>query len=174
MTGPLLSADEIRELLVELGSRLAADGIEGRLFVVGGAAMALAYSRERVTRDVDAIFEPKTVVYDAATALAAERRIPPDWLNDSVKELVPALADGGVTVAFSAPGITVQVAGPEYLFAMKAFAARVETDGEDLRTLAGVLGVRSVEQAMEIVVRHYGAARLSPKTGLLLEELFGS
>lgn len=173
MSGPLLSADEIRDLLTDLGARLAADGIEGRLFVVGGAAMALAYNRERVTRDVDAIFEPKSVVYDAATRLATERKLPPDWLNDSVKGLVPDISDRAVTTAFSAPGIAVQVAGPEYLFAMKAFAARVETDGQDLRTLAGILGISSAGQALTIVERYYGASRLSPKTALLLEELFG-
>jgi hypothetical protein len=59
MGSPLFDADQIRALLVELGQRLDARGIEARLFLVGGAAMALAFSRRRVTRDLDAVFEPK-------------------------------------------------------------------------------------------------------------------
>jgi len=48
---PLLDAAGIRELLVELGLRLDARGARARLFLVGGAAMALSFRRDRVTRD---------------------------------------------------------------------------------------------------------------------------
>lgn len=40
--GPL-DRDAIAEAFRELGQRLAAEGSQGELFVVGGAAMALAY-----------------------------------------------------------------------------------------------------------------------------------
>ena len=33
------------------------------MFLVGGAAMVLAYNRNRSTRDLDAVFEPKTAVH---------------------------------------------------------------------------------------------------------------
>ena len=36
------------------------------MFLVGGAAMALAYSTSRVTRDLDAMFEPESLVYEMA------------------------------------------------------------------------------------------------------------
>jgi hypothetical protein len=36
------------------------------MFVVGGAAMALAYDATRVTRDVDARFVPHGIVLDEA------------------------------------------------------------------------------------------------------------
>jgi hypothetical protein len=42
----------------KLGARLAANGIEARLFLVSGAALALAFGRRRITRDLDAVFEP--------------------------------------------------------------------------------------------------------------------
>jgi hypothetical protein len=41
-----------------LGERLARRGVVADVFVVGGAAMALAYDASRVTRDVDARFLP--------------------------------------------------------------------------------------------------------------------
>lgn len=69
-SGPLIGADQIRMLLLELGRRLDSRGIEARLFLVGGAAMALAYNRDRVTRDLDAVFEPKQEIYAEAARMA--------------------------------------------------------------------------------------------------------
>ena len=108
-----------------------------------------------------------------AAELARERGLPGDWLNDAVKGLLPDRSppvEGYGT--FSADGIHVGVASPEYLFAMKAQAARVETDGEDLRRLAEVLDIASASAALDLVERFYGPERLRPVTHLLLEELF--
>jgi predicted nucleotidyltransferase len=167
---PLLDADQIRLLLTDLGARLADRGIEARLFLVGGAAMALAFSRRRITRDLDAVFEPKREIYEEAGKLARERGLPEDWLNDGVKGLLPdKVAPIEGTSSFSAPGIRVGVASAEYLFAMKAMAARQEADGDDLRTLAAALQIKDVKQALDLVERFYGAGQLTMKTQLILE-----
>ena len=166
----LLDADRVRSLLTELGARLAVRGIEGRMFLVGGGAMALAFSRRRVTRDLDAVFEPKREIYDEAALLAREHRLPEDWLNDAVKGLLPdKVAPVEGTASFSAPGLHVGVASAEYLFAMKAAAARQETDGADLILLADTLGITTTAQALDLVERFYRPERLSAKTQLLLE-----
>jgi hypothetical protein len=169
---PAFDADQVRSLLIELGERLDARGIEGRLFLVGGAAMALAFSRDRVTRDIDAVFEPKMEIYAEAARLGQERGLPDDWLNDGVKGLLPdqaAPVEG--TASFATPGLYVGVASAEYLFAMKAQAARQETDGDDLRRLAAVLGIDSLDAALELVERFYGRGRLQLKKQLLLEDI---
>ena len=169
---PLLDATRIRSLLIELGARLSARDIEARLFLVGGAAMALAYHRERVTRDLDAVFEPKSEIYAEAALMAAEHGLPDGWLNDAVKALLPDRStpvEGAGT--FSADGIHVGVASAEYLFAMKAQAARIETDGDDLRTLAAHLGLRSSAEALPLLDRYYSPERLRPVTRLLLEAI---
>ena len=62
MTGALLGRTQITALITALGQRCADHGIEVEMFLVGGAAMALSHSRERRTRDLDAIFEPTTLV----------------------------------------------------------------------------------------------------------------
>src|SRR4051812_40216721 len=59
----LLTRDEILALLDALAADLRGRGHHGDLFLVGGAAMALAYDTRRATRDLDAVFEPKQVVY---------------------------------------------------------------------------------------------------------------
>lgn len=172
MSDPLLDGERVRELLHELGARLTLRGIEGRMFLVGGAAMALAFSRRRITRDLDAVFEPKNEIYDEAGAMAREQGLPDNWLNDAVKGLLPdRMPPVEGTASFSAPGLHVGVASAEYLFAMKAMAARQETDGDDLRLLAAELGISTPQQALDLVERFYAPARLSAKTELLLEGL---
>ena len=45
-------------------------------FVVGGAAMALAYDAARVTRDVDAAFKPHGIVLEEARNVADDLGLP--------------------------------------------------------------------------------------------------
>ena len=68
MRRPFLSRDDILDALHAIADRLAGQGIDGRIYVVGGAAMALAYQRDRVTRGVDAVFAPSDAVRAAAAA----------------------------------------------------------------------------------------------------------
>ena len=49
----LFSRDQILSLLDALGTELELGGHRGDLFLVGGAAMALAYDTRRATRDLD-------------------------------------------------------------------------------------------------------------------------
>lgn len=157
-------ADEIRELLTELGARLVRRGVEARIFVVGGAAMALAYSQERLTRDIDAVFEPAAVVREEAAKIADERGLPDDWINDGVKGFMPdKVKNPPEATGFSVPGISVGIATPEYMLAMKASASRLEADEDDLRKLVHLARVRSVDHALEIVEKHYDRRLLTPK-----------
>jgi len=45
----------MKALLAELDERLRARKVAASVYVVGGAAMALAYGRDTVTPDIDAI-----------------------------------------------------------------------------------------------------------------------
>lgn len=170
--GELLGRARIVEVLTELGRRLDRQGVHAEIYVVGGGAMALAYNRERVTRDIDAIFEPKATVYAEARRMADELGLPPDWLNDGVKGFLPASSDPRARTVLTAPGVSVGVASAEYLFAMKAAAARIEEDTEDLRLLAVELGITSADQALALLERFYERARLTVKSQLVLEALF--
>lgn len=49
------------------------------MFIVGGAAMALAYSNRRITKDIDAVFEPKAMIYESAAKVAEQLGLPDDW-----------------------------------------------------------------------------------------------
>lgn len=168
----LLDREEIESLLRDLGDRLEAQGVQGRLFVVGGAAMALAYGRGRATQDVDAVFEPKDVVYAAARDVARDRGLAEDWLNDAVKGFLLG-SDPDASTHLDEPGLRVEVASPRYLFVLKALAARVDRDAADLVTLFRLCGFSDVEDALQHVERHAPSALLQPKTEFLLRELLG-
>jgi hypothetical protein len=111
---------ELERAFTLLGGKLVRPG------VVGGAAMALAYDANRVTRDVDAMFVPHGVVLDEARAVAAELGLPPWWLNEQASVYVSGKEDPGRRRVFDHPGLRVMVASPEHIFAMKALAARAD------------------------------------------------
>ncbi|HEY8717979.1 DUF6036 family nucleotidyltransferase [Pengzhenrongella sp.] len=146
--------DQIRELLTELGRRLSAQGVAGRLYIVGGAAMALEFDTRRTTRDVDALFHPPTTVAAQAAAMATELSLPGGWLSDAVRPFIPLPDDDPVSL--DVVGLQVAVSSPANLLAMKMAAGRPQ-DLTDLAVLFGHLKITRPEQAVDIALRMYGA-----------------
>jgi hypothetical protein len=72
----LLGRAELERAFTALGERLARRGVVADVFVVGGAAMALAYDATRVTRDVDARFVPHVIVIEEARRVADDLGLP--------------------------------------------------------------------------------------------------
>lgn len=141
------------------------------MYVVGGAAVALAFDERRSTRDIDAVFEPKQLVYEAAHEMAAEMGLPPGWLNDAVKGFL-AGDDPGATRVLEVPGLRVSTASPRMLLALKVLAHRVGEDEDDVRLLAHDLGVTSAAEVLAIAADIYGD-RLDAAARFFVEELFG-
>lgn len=167
----MLDREHLLALLGDLAAELHARGIRGEMFVVGGAAMALAYRARRATKDVDAVFEPKIAVYEAARRVAQARGLDGDWLNDAVKGFLPG-PDPGASVLFEQPGLAVRVASPRYLLVMKVLAARVERDEDDICRLFELCGLQTAREGLDLVVATYPSALIQPRVQYLLEELF--
>lgn len=160
--GPELDASRINGLLGTLSARLAERGESAQLFVVGGAAMALAYDRTRSTRDLDAAFEPSPVVREAAATVAAENGLEEDWLNDAAKGFMPG-ADTGARTVYESENLLVQVPSPQYLLAMKVHAGRTEKDIEDAVLLYRIAGYTSADQVTDLLERTYPPRLLLPR-----------
>jgi predicted nucleotidyltransferase len=167
------SQASIRSALGALGEELTSRGIRGQIFIVGGAAMALAYSTRRVTRDIDAVFEPKSAIYDAAAKVAEDLGLPGDWLNDAVKAFMPG-DDEHARAVPDIGGIEVTTASPRYLLAMKLMAMRFGEDDEDIEILLRECGLTDVDEALALVKHLYPLQDPPPKTRFFLEELLGS
>jgi hypothetical protein len=162
----------ILQALECLGEELTSEGVRAQIFIVGGAAMALAYSTRRVTKDVDAVFEPKQTVYLAAAKVAEELGLPEDWLNDGVKGFMPGPDDAPRPV-LATEGIEVTAASPRYLLAMKLMAMRFGEDDEDIAILLDECDIDSADGALDVLKRLYPRLEPPAKTRFFLEELLG-
>jgi hypothetical protein len=170
--GQSLSREQIVAALSALGAQLQAQGVRGQIFIVGGAAMTLAYSERRLTRDIDAAFEPKAVIYEAAARVSRDLNLPQDWLNDAVKGFMPG-PDQSARPIPEIAGIEVSVASPQYLLAMKLLAMRIGEDDDDIKVLLRECGITTAEEAVALVERMYPQGQPLPKTRFWLEEYFG-
>jgi len=72
----LLNREKLEQAFTALGERLVRRGVVADVFIVGGAAMALAYDATRATRDVDSLFVPHGIVLDEARNVAEELGLP--------------------------------------------------------------------------------------------------
>lgn len=168
MTKPLLDRRQLIAVFEDLAADLERRGVRAEVFLVGGAALALAYNTRRTTRDVDAIFEPKNTVYAAARAVADRHGLPEDWLNDAVKGFLHG-HDPDASPVLDKPGLRVDVASPRYLLAMKLFAAR-EEDVDDILLLYKLCGFRTVAEGLDLVEASYPGRQIPVRVQYLLEE----
>ena len=167
------SAARILSALQALGDELGRQEIRGQIFIVGGAAMALAYSTRRVTKDIDAAFEPKSAIYAAAEKVAETHGLPADWLNDAAKAFMPG-KDPHARPLPDIKGIEVTTASPRYLLVMKLMAMRFGEDDEDIEILLGQCDIHDTQEALDLLKDMYPAKQPPAKTRFFLEELLGS
>jgi hypothetical protein len=161
---------EIVAALTALGAVLDRRGVRGEMYVVGGAAIALAYDNRRSTRDIDAVFEPKAAIYEAAAEVSEQLDLPPGWLNDAVKGFLGG-DDPRAAPVLDVPGLRCLAASPRMLLAMKVLAHRVGEDEPDVRLLAGELGLASAREVLAVAEEVFGD-RLDPAARFFVEELF--
>ncbi len=167
-----MTQEQILRAFQALNDELAREGVKGEVGVVGGAAMVLAFNARESTRDVDAVFEPSGKVRAAAMRVAEAQGLPVDWLNDAAKGYMPPDTQPR-SILLDLSSLAVWTPPPQYLLAMKAIAARFDSnDAEDLRTLIRHMGLRRVEDVLELVERYYPRNQIPPRTQFFLEELF--
>ncbi|HEU4706818.1 MAG TPA: DUF6036 family nucleotidyltransferase [Solirubrobacterales bacterium] len=167
-----MDRQEIVSALTDLAAELQQRNISAEMYVVGGAAIALAFDERRATRDIDAVFEPKNAVYEAAAVVAAERDLPAGWLNDAVKGFL-ASEDPDAAPVLDLPGLRCLAASPRILLALKVLAHRVGEDEKDVRLLAAELGLQSAEQILAVAEETFGD-RLDPAARFFVEEIFAA
>ena len=110
--GVLLDRVQLERAFTALGERMVRRGVVADVFVVGGAAMALAYDATRVTRDVDSLFVPHGVVLEEARNVAQDLGLPEWWLNEQASVYISGKDDPGRRRVFDHPGLRVRVRSP--------------------------------------------------------------
>jgi hypothetical protein len=171
----MLTRAQILELFAELDAELGASDTRGDVFIVGGAAMTVAYDARPSTRDVDGIWHPSREVRDAAQRVAARHDdVDADWLNDAMKGFLPGDDLGAKPVVYEGECLTVSAASPEYLLAMKLLASRVSRDEDDILLLYDRCGLTTVEEGLDLLERYYPGRPIEAKVRFFLEELLAS
>ncbi len=165
-----MTADEITQYLTELNDELALQDIKGEISLFGGAVMDLVFKTRIATKDVDAIFHPSAEILEAATRVAERHGLDETWLNDVVKGYV---VQHSKNVLFHMPNLTVLQPDADYLLAMKALAARSDTEDEaDLRFLIANMSLTSADEVFAIIENYYPKRLVPPRTQYFVEGIF--
>ena len=169
-TGPLLRRPDIEDAFRRLGDRLAARGVVADIYVIGGAAMALAYDSRRATRDIDAILEPHGIVLEEAARVARDLGLPAWWLNEQASVYAAADRDPSAPRVFDHAGLRVLAASAEHMLAMKVLAGR-QRDAHDIQVLAAQLSITTVAAVLTVCERVFPDETVPDRARLLLEDL---
>jgi hypothetical protein len=161
-----LDAEAMRALLAEVDERIQARNVKAGIYVVGGAAMSLAYGRDSVTADIDAIASHRAIG-EEAQAIAKLHGLPRRWLNSASGGWVPP-RPASARRRPTEPGLTVHVAPADHVLAMKLVALR-RKDRPDIRLLIAHLGMAKAapEDYADLLERVYaGEGRLATALGI--------
>ncbi len=168
-----MDTEKIKFYLEKLSEALERKGVQGEIVIYGGVAMVLVLNARPSTKDVDAVFAPKEIIYQAAKEIEDLQGAPENWLNDAVKGFISSRDEHVPFWDFS--NLKVYTATPEYLLAMKCISLRLgrgDTDLEDILFLINHLGIKSATDLLTLVENYYPRNRISPKTQFAIEELF--
>jgi hypothetical protein len=141
---------EIEAALRDVSEELARRGVNARIYVVGGAAMSLAFHARLSTADVDADVYPADDVLDVAREVGVKRELPENWLNDSAKQFIPAFKDPEWRPVFRLGGVEIATADERAMLAMKMRASRGSRDVEDIKFLLGKCHITNESDALAL------------------------
>ena len=171
MSGPL-GREQILELFEELSEELRFSRARAQIYVVGGAAMSLAFDRERTTRDVDArVAAGHQRLAEAVRAVGLRHGLPDTWLNEQATAWMPRAEDARAQTVYESPYLTVTGASAKHLLAMKLRAGR-EQDREDIAVLCKHLGLKRREEAIRIYEQVFPGEYVKVRGRALLERAF--
>ena len=141
----VLDRGRILELFDELSAELRFSRTRGQIYILGGAAMSLAFSADRRTEDVDARIDTgHSRLVEAVRKIGRKHGLTDTWLNDQATTAIPRTADVRAAVVYESPYLTVTGASARHLLAMKLLAAR-EKDRDDIAALVEHLRAEGAE-----------------------------
>ena len=162
----------MQELFSILNEKMKERGEIAEVGIIGDAVMCLVYNARESTKDIDAIFEPTSIIRKVVKEIATEKDIPEDWLNDAAKGyLVSGFSKQNV---LTLPHLVVWAPEPRYMLAMKCLSARWDsTDKDDVIFLLNHLKIAHAKEALRILEDYYPKKRIPAKTQFFLEEILG-
>jgi len=172
-----LGREELIDGLRELVRRAHASGVTGaKIYIVGGAALRLAYYDRPTTPDIDAKIEAFGQLKPLVEEIAAERGWYPDWLNDQAAKFLPVVGDFDIDwqPIHDDEHISVWIAPVDALLAMKlkAMEGRSGRDERDVAHLLALNGCTNAEEAETILDRFFPGDALNDRAYSVLLAIF--
>ena len=149
----MFDKDMLIQGFTEMGDYIYNRWGSGEIYLVGGAAVAMAYNHDRLTRDADGRIEDNNFrwhVFQAAQDVAARNGWDRDWFNEGPLQAIPVDPDPDAIVVLEHPGLTVRVASPKIMLAMKGLAAR-DKDIEDLSVLIPLMNINTINELLALI-----------------------
>jgi hypothetical protein len=168
-----MDRDEIEGALRELAQELDERGVVARIYLVGGAAMVLAYQSRFSTDDVDGSGYPTDEVLAVAAEVAARRGLRSNWLDDSVKVYFPIATEPEWRPVIKVGSVEVVVADERTLLAMKMRASRGRRDEADIDFLLRKCRIISVADALVLYEEYFPEDELPPQAIPMLRHALG-
>lgn len=175
MKKEIFTKKKIIHLLGLLSQELEKQDLKGEILIVGGSAMVIAFKARISTKDVDAIFEPKSKIYEISHRIARSQNLPENWLNDAVKGFMSEKAE--YRIFLDLPALKVYIPIPGYIFAMKAISMRIAPDSsdvEDLKLLIGILKIKALNEGIDIIKQYYPENLIPQRTYYALDEIINA
>jgi hypothetical protein len=171
-----LSKTRITQALRRLGELAHAEKLTLEVALYGGAVFALVYGSRDATKDVDALVRPSKEAQRLAAVVATEQSLPPDWLNDQVKQfLSPKEERRRLDGDAFGPGLRVSVPTAAYLLALKLRACRPRLPGyagdeADIQFLLRKTKPRSVAEVERTFEKFFPGDVLSERAEALVAQ----
>jgi hypothetical protein len=174
-----LTESDIIAALARLDELLGTQRVTGEICLFGGTVMVLVFNARISTRDVDAIFQPASLIREFAVMIAEERGLPVSWLNDGVKGFQSAAAETTTAGLPQFAHLRIYRPTAEYLLAMKCMASRpgegaLSVDRGDIETLVQHLKLLTVDEVLNVVEKFYPIERIPPKMQFMVHEVIAA
>ena len=168
-----LDRDALRELLDELSRELEHRRTRAQIYIIGGAAISLAFDRRRTTHDVDARIESgHGQLIEAARTIGRRRGLPESWLNEQATAHMPKTRDTQARTVYESEYLTITGASAEHILAMKLEAGRGQ-DVEDVATLMRHLNIDNENDALAIHRRLFPGSKRTEKARMVIGHVLG-
>ena len=172
--GDALTRDDLISGLGDVVQVLRDDGAAASILIVGGAALSLRYFDRRTTADIDARLQPSEPVLKAAREVAARRGWSDAWLNMNAAQFIPTYARQPTWQVLYDDGlITISVASPDALLAMKLRAGRKGRDEDDIASLLSICSIASLAAAESLYESFYPGEDIPERTQEIFAVILG-
>lgn len=171
-----LDRDDLIAGLRELAARSRHAGVGSvTIEVIGGAALRLAYFDRATTVDIDARLEPQHKLEPIIHEIADDRGWPTNWINSDAVQFIPRWGrEVHWRPLLVEPGLSIVVASPEALLAMKLHATqhRGNRDIGDVAKLLAIVGISSVADAERLYGEFYPGDEFTSRTHERIARVF--